>query len=187
MPQSIYQGSTYIGEKILTVPPATWRKAPVWNWVDGGLWIQLNADIGPVDFAVRNIGHDRAMIEIHNSQTYDHVGGYEVWLKTGAGAFVRRPDLDIPDMPTPVPGQVVIQIVPTQWITGLTAATNYTVRIRTGLVSGGYTPDRDVPFTTSSNPVPKTVVDLTSPARTNIWTDLRWTSPSSPRRKPWCT
>lgn len=167
MPQSIYQGSTYIGETIQTTPntvPA-WRKAPVWNRV-GGIWVQLNADIGPVDFAVMDLFHDRAKIEIFDSQNFDHVGNYEVYLKTGAGSFVRRSDLDIPDN------------VSTGWITGLSASTSYTVRIKTGLISGGQTPDSDRTFTTPANPVPHPVTDLRSPAQTNSWIDLAWSHPS---------
>lgn len=164
MPQSIYQGSTYIGESILTVPPPTWRKAPVLNWL-GGIWVQLNADIGPVDFALRNIAYDRVMIEIFDSQNYDHVGNYQVWLKTGAGAFIRRPDLDIPDNTS------------TGWITGLTANTTYSVLIKTNLLSGGQTPDSIKAFTTPANPTPFAVTNLRSTGQTNAFIDLVWTSP----------
>jgi hypothetical protein len=161
MPQSIYQGQRYIGETVQTTPNSVpaWRKAPVWNWV-GGIWVQLNADIGPVDFALRNLAFDRVMIEIFDSQNFDHVGPYEVTLNG-----VRRTDLDLPDNTS------------TKWITGLTANTTYTVKIRTALISGGYTPDSVQTFTTPDNPTPATVIDLTSPSRTNAWTDLSWSHP----------
>lgn len=163
MPQSIYQGSKYMGEYILTTP--AWQKSPVWNWV-GGIWIQLNADIGPVDFALRNMSHDRVMIQIFDSQNYDHVGKYQVFLRTGVGDFVRRPDLDIPDNTA------------TGWITGLTANTTYSVLIKTNLLSGGQTPDSVQTFKTSANPTPLAVTTLRSTAQSNSWIDLAWTKPA---------
>jgi len=138
----------------------------VWNWI-GGKWIQLNAPIGPVDFTLEEIAYDRFMIKIYDSQNYDHVGVYRVWLKTGAGgSFVRRADLDIPDD------------VPTGWITGLTATTYYEVKVVCDLLSGGVTPDSIQNVTTPANPIPHSVVDLWSPAQTNAWTDLAWTNPA---------
>lgn len=166
MPQSIYQGPTYIGETIRTTPntvPA-WQKSPVKNWVNGQ-WIQLNADIGPVDFALRNLAFDRVMIQIFDSQNFDHVGAYEVYLKTGAGAWVRRADLDIPDNSSE------------GWITGLSATTTYSVNVKVNLFSGGQSPDSIQTFTTPANPAPAAVIDLRSPAQTNAWTDLAWTHP----------
>ncbi len=160
-----------------------WEKAPVWNWI-GGIWIQLNAHIGPVDFAITNIHYDRATIEIHNSQNYDHVGDYRVWLKTGAGAFVRRPDLDITDVPTPIPGRATIQIVATRLITGLAASTNYTVRIEVDLLSGGTTPFSDKLFTTPANQTPLPVTTLRMTGHTNRSSTWRGRVRREPARPP---
>lgn len=160
MPQSIYQGLTYIGETIQNSQPP-WRKAPVWNWVEGN-WIQLNADIGPVDFTLRNLSSDRVLLDIWDHEYFDYLD-YTMTVVGGA----------LPGTPITLPDDT-----DTEWITGLQPNTTYTVTLVANLVSGGVTPDSVQTITTPANPTPLPVIDLTSPARTNSWIDLAWTSPS---------
>jgi hypothetical protein len=161
MPQSIYQGLTYIGETIQTYTDPSWGKAPVWNWVEGN-WIQLNADIGPVDFGLRNLSFDRVMLQIFDHKNFDYLD----YTLTVTGPGVSGTPITLPDD------------TETVWITGLTPNSTYTVLLVANLLSGGETPDSIQTVTTPANPTPFAVVDLTSPARTNAWIDLSWTNPS---------
>lgn len=159
MPQSIYQGLTYIGETIQTNQPP-WRKCPVWNWVEGN-WIQLNADIGKVDFGLRNLSFDRVMLEIFDHRNFDYLD----YTLTVTGPGVSGTPVNLPDN------------TQTTWITGLTQNSTYTVTLIANLLSGGQTPPSIQTFTTPADATPLAVVDLTSPARTNSWIDLKWTTP----------
>jgi hypothetical protein len=160
MPQSIYQGLTYIGETIQGYTPP-WQKVPVWNWVEGN-WVQLNADIGKVDYALRNLSFDRVMLDIFDHRNFDYLD-YTLTV-TGPG---------LPGTPV-----VLADNTDTTWITGLTANSTYTVNLVANLLSGGTTLDSIQTFKTPANPAPLAVTNLSSPARTNSWIDLAWTNPS---------
>lgn len=153
------------------LPPAdavlNWPKIPVKNWVDGH-WVQLNADIGPVDFSISNVAYDRALLTIYDHLNFDLLD-YELVISGGLSATIGLAD-DTEKF----------------WITGLAANTQYTATLRGRLRYGSetpgaeddWTPSASETFTTPTNPTPLAVNDLTSPARTNRWIDLKWTAPA---------
>ena len=147
------------------LPPADavldWPKIPVWNWVEGG-WVQLNAAIDQVDYSISNIEYDRAFLTIFDHRNFDYLD-FELTI-TGPG--VSGTPIGLADDTR------------TFWITGLTAGSTYTVNLKVNLLYGGQSNDSIQTFTTPANPTPLAVIDLSSPARTNRWIDLKWTSPS---------
>jgi hypothetical protein len=161
MPQSIYQAKAYIGETIGSWVDPDWPKMPVWNWAEGS-WVQLNADIGKVDYGLKNLAYDRVLLDIHDHLNFEFLD----YTLTVTGPGVTGVPILLPDN------------IDTTWITGLTAASTYTVNLVANLISGGTSLDSIQTFTTPANPTPMAVIDLTSPARTNSWIDLKWTTPS---------
>lgn len=146
------------------LPPADavldWPKVPVWNWVENG-WIQLNAAIDAVDYSISHIEFDRALLTIHDHGNFDYLD-FELTI-TGPG----------------VSGTPISLADDTRnfWITGLRSNSTYTVNLVVNLLYGGQSNDNEQTFTTPTNPTPKAVTDLSSPARTNKWIDLVWSNP----------
>lgn len=146
------------------LPPADadldFPKIPVWNWVNNG-WVQLNAAIDRVDYAISDISYDRALLTIFDHGNYDYLD-YELVI---TGGVLSGDPIGLADDSEQF------------WITGLEADTTYTVNLKVNLLYGGQSNDSIQTFTTPVNPTPLAVIDLSSPSRTNRWIDLAWTNP----------
>lgn len=185
MPQSIFQGKppNYLHDVTETVPPqgwiyigdtvqehdGAWGKIPVWNRV-GNNWIQLNAALDRVDYALVDLKHNRVTLDIHDHLNFDYLD-YSLTVTPQPGGW----DSDTITLPDDID---------TYDIKVLQDETTYTVDLRANLRQGGQTGPSIQTITTPKNPIPLAPA-LSYSNLKNTSVRLNWTDPVGSTASSW--
>lgn len=176
MPQTIFQtrpSPTYQHTDTETNPPAgwiyigdtvqanngAWNKIPVWNRV-GNNWIQLNADLDKVDYALVDLKHNRVTLDVHDHLNWDYLD-FELTVTPQPTGWDST-TISLPDDTDRFDVEV------------LTELTTYTFDLRVNLVGGGQTGPSVQTITTPENPIPDAPLNLRVEKSTNQSTTLVW-------------
>lgn len=152
---------------------SVFKKVPVWNRVSNN-WIQLNADLDKVDYALVNLKHNQVTVDIHDHLNWDYLD-YELtvtpepsgWAGGVGGPLTLPDDTDL------------------YTVTGLTENTVYTFDLRANLRQGGQTGPSIQQITTPVDPIPDAPINLRVVSSTNSSTELAWDDPTGTSATTW--